>query len=673
MAKNFHYLDSTGKPHDIVIEDNDLNLVATDRRISDEKLKSKPTTFFKDALRRFAKNKSSVAGAIILGIILLVSFILPSLSPYPVDVDRAYEKKLLPKLFDTGTGWWDGTTMMNDITCDFDWEKYDEDGTYSGLPADVLERDIVGGQKSIEYTKVGDVKVDTYSQYGRGGSLRLWTFDSATDYVAELKSPSPIIYDMSMFDYQVDFTVPAFSATALGEKGQWAFVIKDSVSYDGEHYYETVLRDYSTEDGDFSIDLQIYESEIASYTSPYFLFRVKSSSTANENMLLSKFALSYGANANNMLVDTNTLIDDANAIMGNQAWKTNAGQLNIYQADIVRCNFRFDSYQNHYGDRNWPLSSTEIRNYIKKGYYEATEEDLTTLLNLGSSMKSSDIAAFKAKMVYKGEGEAKSPIRLEYDDFAITKKSAGGKTVVEFSATVSFYRYLGYDAMPKFLFGTDDYGNAIVTKTFSGLRVSLLLGIITSAVCFIFGLIWGSISGYFGGWVDIAMERFCEILGGLPWIVLMTIAIIKFGQSPVVFAMALCLTGWMGTASITRTQFYRFKDREYILAARTLGAKDTRLIFRHILPNAVGTIITSSVLMIPSVIFSESTIAYLGLGLQGMNSLGVILADNQQFITTYPALIVFPSVIMALMMISFNLFGNGLRDAFNPSLKGAEQ
>ena len=135
--------------------------------------------------------------------------------------------------------------------------------------------------------------------------------------------------------------------------------------------------------------------------------------------------------------------------------------------------------------------------------------------------------------------------------------------------------------------------------------------------------------------------------------------------------IALCATGWLGTASLTRTQFYRFKDREYILAARTLGAKDTRLIFRHILPNAIGTLITSSVLMIPSVIFSEASLSYLKL-VNGLEGFGSTLSENQIFMMNYPFLILFPSVVMALVMISFNLFGNGLRDAFNPSLKGGE-
>ena len=108
------------------------------------------------------------------------------------------------------------------------------------------------------------------------------------------------------------------------------------------------------------------------------------------------------------------------------------------------------------------------------------------------------------------------------------------------------------------------------------------------------------------------------------------------------------------------------------MASRTLGASDRRLIFRHILPNALGTIVTSSVLMIPSLIFTEASLSYLGLGIMGTGSFGNILADNQAYLQRYPALIIFPAVIISLLMISFNLFGNGLRDALNPSLKGSE-
>ena len=189
---------------------------------------------------------------------------------------------------------------------------------------------------------------------------------------------------------------------------------------------------------------------------------------------------------------------------------------------------------------------------------------------------------------------------------------------------------------------------------------------------FTFGLVLGAIEGYYGGWVDIILQRLTEILSGIPWIVLMTLIILLMGSNFWTFALALCLTGWIGTSNLTRTQFYRFKGREYILASRTLGSKDGRLIFKHILPNSMGTIITSSVLMIPSVIFNEATISYLGLGLKNMNSLGIILSDNQANLMYYPYTLIVPAVVIALLMICFNLFGNGLRDAFNPSLKGSD-
>ena len=226
--------------------------------------------------------------------------------------------------------------------------------------------------------------------------------------------------------------------------------------------------------------------------------------------------------------------------------------------------------------------------------------------------------------------------------------------------------------MPKFLFGTDKGGRDMFKYVFEGLRNSLLLGVLTFIVCFLFGLLWGAISGYFGGTVDLVMERLTDILHGMPWIVLMTLAILHLGSNFSTFLLALCLTGWIGTASTTRTQFYRFRGREYVLASRTLGASDARLIAKHILPNAMGTIITGAVLMIPSVIFSEATISYLGLGFQNLSSLGVILSSNQSELFNHPYQLIFPSVVIALVMISFNLFGNGLRDAINPSLKGEE-
>ena len=128
-------------------------------------------------------------------------------------------------------------------------------------------------------------------------------------------------------------------------------------------------------------------------------------------------------------------------------------------------------------------------------------------------------------------------------------------------------------------------------------------------------------------------------------------------------------------ASRVRMQFYRFKNQEYVLAARTLGASDKRIMFKHIFPNSLGTIVTGSVLAIPGMIFSESSLSYLGIiNLQtgSMTSVGNMLSSAQKYLTSYPYMMLFPALFICLLMLSFNLFGNGLRDAFNPSLRGAE-
>ena len=212
-----------------------------------------------------------------------------------------------------------------------------------------------------------------------------------------------------------------------------------------------------------------------------------------------------------------------------------------------------------------------------------------------------------------------------------------------------------------------------------GIRLSLLLAISVSILNFIIGALYGAIEGYYGGAIDIILERVSDILSGVPFIVVATLFQIhlaaKLGAVPCLL-FAFVLTGWIGTASRVRTQFYRFKNQEYVMAARTLGAKDSRIIWKHIFPNTLGTLITSSALVIPLVIMDESMLSYLGivkLSTQKFTSLGTLLSDAEGIWTNYPHLMLFPALILSLLMICFNLFGNGLRDAFNPALRGVEE
>ena len=271
-------------------------------------------------------------------------------------------------------------------------------------------------------------------------------------------------------------------------------------------------------------------------------------------------------------------------------------------------------------------------------------------------------------------------------DYVYVEEHAGAYTV-----RVDYYDYLTYTLgfEPRYFFGANDSGQDIFLRLAEGARFSLILGVCISAINFVIGLVWGAISGYYGGRVDMIMERVTDIIANIPSIIVLTICSIQFtnnlalkssiGDAGVIilgFLVAFVYSGWVGVAGTTRMQFYRFKGQEYVLASRTLGAKDSRLIFKHILPNAIGTLVTSSVLMIPGVIFSESSLSYLGIidfSSSGINSIGVLLNEGQHAgLQNNPHVLLFPCLIISLLMISFNLFGNGLRDAFNTSLKGSE-
>ncbi len=243
----------------------------------------------------------------------------------------------------------------------------------------------------------------------------------------------------------------------------------------------------------------------------------------------------------------------------------------------------------------------------------------------------------------------------------------------------NYYRYK-FGAYPKFGLGSDSSGRDILTRLAVGGRFSLLFATGVSIINLIIGLVYGAIEGFYGGTTDIVMERISEILSEVPSMVV--IALLKsyngvyFSISVVgMLFISFIATGWIGTASTVRMQFYRYKKQEYVLASRTLGASDARLIFRHILPNSIGTIVTSSVLMIPGVIFSESSLTYLGIinfDASGSTSIGTMLAQGQASYTSYPNNILWPALFISVLMICFNMFGNGLRDAFNPQLRGSD-
>ena len=268
-------------------------------------------------------------------------------------------------------------------------------------------------------------------------------------------------------------------------------------------------------------------------------------------------------------------------------------------------------------------------------------------------------------------------IRVDGDDGSWVYSSARAGSVQCRVLYYNYYRYLnGHE--PSYVMGTNVMGMDLFCAIGLGARFSLIFALMVSAINLTIGAIYGAIQGYYGGTVDMVMDRIVDVLSGVPFVVVTVLFQLHLAQKVgvvVSFLFAFVLTGWISMAALTRKQFYRFKGQEFVMAARTLGASDWRLMFKHIFPNAIGTIITSCALIIPSVINSETSMTYLGivnLSTFAGTTIGTLLSQGNAAVTTAPHAMLWPSVFLGLLMICFNLFGNGLRDAFNPTTRGVE-
>ena len=221
-----------------------------------------------------------------------------------------------------------------------------------------------------------------------------------------------------------------------------------------------------------------------------------------------------------------------------------------------------------------------------------------------------------------------------------------------------------------YLFGTDTMGRDIWLRTWSGTRISLLVAGAAIIIDMAVGMTYGLISGYFGGKVDMVMQRIIEIINSIPTLVIATLmlVILKPGIVPILFV--LVLTGWIGMSRIARAQMLKLKEQEFVLASKTLGASDMHIIFKDILPNIFGQLIIMSMFSIPNAIFMETTLSFVGLGIPAPNvSLGVMISDGFKSFMISPYMTIIPATILAILMLSFNLLADGLKDAFDPKMK----
>ncbi len=220
------------------------------------------------------------------------------------------------------------------------------------------------------------------------------------------------------------------------------------------------------------------------------------------------------------------------------------------------------------------------------------------------------------------------------------------------------------------LFGTDDFGRDVFVRTWMGARISLIVGLAAACIDLIFGVIYGGIMGFFGGRIDTIMNKFSEILYSIPYLLVVIMLLVVFEPSLWTIILALTITGWINMSWIVRGEIMQLKNREFILASRSMGADWKRLLFKHLLPNAMGPIIVTVTLSVPSAIFSEAFLSFLGLGVQApVASLGSMINDSLTGWMYYPWRMIFPALVISLTMLSFNIFGDGLRDALDPKLK----
>ncbi len=266
------------------------------------------------------------------------------------------------------------------------------------------------------------------------------------------------------------------------------------------------------------------------------------------------------------------------------------------------------------------------------------------------------------------------------------KRDKGAKNLAPFTYSKMEQQYIdqGGERFPH-IFGTDEQCRDYFIRVVYGTRISLTVGFFASIIVLIIGMLYGSISGYLGGRVDLIMMRIVDIIYSLPdMLIIILLSVVlnevlrfktgtllaRLGTNMVSLFIVFGLLYWVGMARLIRGQILSIKENEYILAARSIGARPGRIIRKHILPNCLSVIIISTALQIPSAIFTESFLSFVGIGVKApMPSLGSLANSAREGLQSYPYKLLFPAIMICLIVLSLNLLGDGLRDAFDPKLK----
>lgn len=615
-----------------------FEFVQKGQKLYDQKIEGKPISYMKDVWMRFMKNRANVIASIILLILVLCSIFMPSLTGkeyIKLDEKIAFLPPRVPVLENFGI--MDGTVWVKDKPADT--TKLDEKtGLY--LPLDYNEKAVV--MDTLTNTIVESVEKSPIVLHGQS-VLRLdpdsttMTVES-TEFFNLMKANNPYIeIDVFELDNNSNSKIEILMQTEFGED----YTVVDTITETGKHQIKL-----------FELNKDLYADVVSKVLVRY------SSDKAGSYASINSIATFDDSSEEPILFSEGYELSNYTIVDGKGAYVRQNGEMII-------ASFRYNRYIAAF-------DLTHEMAFSSKEYDKLIEEwgDKVEIIPNPDNPEG----------WFFSEGFPIREVVRKNDTVNVS-----GEEYASYEVYLDYAAYLGYDDLPYYWFGTSAAGRDLFSLVWVGLRTSLYIGLVVTLINVSIGIVYGAISGYYGGLTDLLMQRFSELMGSIPWLVVLAIMVVLLEPGIKTLILTLVISGWVGTAGVTRMQFYRYKGREYVLASKTMGAKDARLIFRHILPNGIGTIITSSVLSIPAAIFTEANLSYLGFGIghgQSFNvlgmsfsgvSIGVLLSDAMNFLLTYPYLTVYPAVLVSILMITFNMFGNALRDAFNPSLRGVEE